>query len=255
LKEGLAAYFENGNKAWAPFYKGLLAEIEAREHADESLVEIEAALALAVEIDEHWTNSFLHRVRGEILLRRDPANPAPAENAFQAAVSIAREQGARTFELQAALPLAKLLKTNNRLLDAYDALAPALEGFAPTPELPAIAEAQALLAELAQSDAVRADRRNRAIRAKYAQAVYITEGATTAATKAAFERVDLSDFAKLSETEHVTALYGHFLQAVVSASGIGAWQLHARLFGCQSARKIDPLSASKIDPPEVVHGG
>jgi len=25
--------------------------------------------------------------------------------------------------------------------------------------------------------------------------------------------------------------------------------------GCQSARKIDPLSASKIDPPEVVHGG
>jgi hypothetical protein len=31
-----------------------------------------------------------HRVRGEILLKRDPHDPAPAEEAFRAAIAIAR---------------------------------------------------------------------------------------------------------------------------------------------------------------------
>ena len=39
----------------------------------------EVGLALAGETGEHWSDAFLHRLRGEILLKRDPANTAPGE--------------------------------------------------------------------------------------------------------------------------------------------------------------------------------
>src|SRR5215467_11125801 len=39
-------------------------------------------LALAGETGEHWCDAFLHRLRGEILLKRDPANTASPEDAF-----------------------------------------------------------------------------------------------------------------------------------------------------------------------------
>jgi hypothetical protein len=68
---------------------------------------------------------------------------------LKTAIALARRQGARSFELRAALSLAKLYQTTARLLDAHAVLAPALEGFAPTPEMPEIAAAQALLQRLA----------------------------------------------------------------------------------------------------------
>ena len=78
------------------------------------------------------------------------SNPAPAEEAFQRAIAIAKEQGARSWGLRAALSLAKLYQSTARPAEAHAILAPALEGFAPTPEMPEIAEAQGLLAEVAR---------------------------------------------------------------------------------------------------------
>jgi|SRR6516162_4580283 predicted ATPase len=100
-------------------------------------------------IAEHWSDAFLHRLGGEILLKRDPANTAPAEDAFLTAIAVAQQQRARSFELRATLSLARLYQSSNRAADAHAALAPALEGFLPTPEFPEIAEAQTLLAALA----------------------------------------------------------------------------------------------------------
>ena len=82
-------------------------------------------------------------------MQRDPANSAPAEDAFLTAVAVAKRQGTRSFELRAALSLAKLYQSTGRPADAYAVLAPALEGFAPTPEMPEIAKAQALIERLA----------------------------------------------------------------------------------------------------------
>ncbi len=87
----------------------------------------------------------MHRVRGEILLRLDPANVAPAEEAFLTAIAVAKQQATRSFELRAALALAKLYRLTGRAANAHAVLAPALEGFSPTPEMPEIAEAQTLL--------------------------------------------------------------------------------------------------------------
>ena len=113
------------------------------------MTRIDEALALAGETGEHWSDAFLHRLRGQILLKRDPANTASAEDAFLTAISIAQQQKARSFELRAALSLAKLYHSTDRPADAHTLLASALMGFSPTPEFPEIAEAQTLLAALA----------------------------------------------------------------------------------------------------------
>jgi predicted ATPase len=93
---------------------------------------------------------MLHRIRGEMLLKRDPGNPAPAEEAFQTAIAVAKQQATRSFGLRAAHSLARLYQSTGRPVDAHAVLAPALEGFSPTPAMPEIAEAQALMERLAE---------------------------------------------------------------------------------------------------------
>ena len=150
FREALAAYLCQGNKMNVPLFQGLIAELEAEgDDAHGALQRIDEALALANATGEHWTDSLLHRVRGAILLKRDPANPASAEQAFQTAIATAKEQGARSFELRAALSLAKFYQSTARPADARAVLAPALEGFSPSPEMPEIAEAEALMERLA----------------------------------------------------------------------------------------------------------
>ena len=82
---------------------GLLAELQSAAGAfDDALASIKQGLELAERTGGHRMDARLHRLRGDILAKRDPA---AAETAYN---RIAREQGARTFELQAALSLAKL---------------------------------------------------------------------------------------------------------------------------------------------------
>ena len=93
----------------------------------------------------------MHRIRAGILLTRDPASTAAAEQSLQAAIAIAQSQKALSFELRAALSLAKLYRAANRDADAHAVLAPAVEGFPPTQQFPGLTEAQALLAVLSES--------------------------------------------------------------------------------------------------------
>jgi hypothetical protein len=85
-----------------------------------------------------------------LLLKRDPASPAPAEEAFRTAVAVSKEQSTRSFERRAAMSLAKLYQSTGRPLEPHAILASALEVFSPTPEMPEIAEEQALLERLDQ---------------------------------------------------------------------------------------------------------
>ena len=95
------------------------------------------------------TTAETHRIRGEILLRGKSADTLTAEEAFFGAPSPSQaSRCARSFQLRAALSLAKLYQSNDRPAEAHAVLAPALEGFSPTPEMPEIAEAQTLLAAI-----------------------------------------------------------------------------------------------------------
>ena len=143
-------YISQGNRFFAPLFLGRLGELEARHASfEEALTSVDRAIRAAREGDIRFIDSLLHRIRGDILLWRDPANAAPAEEAYLTAIAVAREQGARSFGLLAALRLAKLYQSTGRPIDAHAILAPALEGFSATPQMPEIAEAQALVESLA----------------------------------------------------------------------------------------------------------
>jgi predicted ATPase len=150
LRRALADRVEQDVRFDAWFDMGLLAELETETLGGErALARIDEAIALTREVETRCNLPFLHLLRGKLLLDRDPSNPAPAEEAFQTALEIAKQQGARSWGLRAALSLAKLYQSTARPAEARGVLAPALEGFSPTPEMPEIAEAQALLAHLA----------------------------------------------------------------------------------------------------------
>ena len=129
LKQALASYLALGNKSGAPSFHGLLAELEAlRPDLDRALTTIDAGLANAEETGEHYTDPYLHRLRGEFLRIRSPGVADPAEEAFQTAIAIAKGQGARGYALLASHSLAKYQSTNaSGRRQAI--LAPALEGF------------------------------------------------------------------------------------------------------------------------------
>ena len=148
LQRALTSYADQGARVSARFFQALLAEIEAETLGESALARIEEALTDADEVEYRWDLAFIHRLHGNLLLKRNPDDPAAAEVAFQTAIAIAQEQGARSYELLAALSLAKLYQSTNRPAEAHAVLAPALEGFPPTPEMPEIAEAQALLAAI-----------------------------------------------------------------------------------------------------------
>ena len=109
LRQALTANAAQGNRVATPLGHGLLAELEATTRGpDAALTLIDRGLTISQEMGRLFTDPYLNRLRGEILLKRDPANPAPAEEAFQTAIAIAEEQGARSYVLLASLSLAKL---------------------------------------------------------------------------------------------------------------------------------------------------
>ncbi len=150
FRRELAACSDQGATINMAFFQALLAQLETDTMgAEAALKRIDDAMALAGQGDNCCYLAFIHRLRGEILLKRDPSNSVPAEEAFRTAIDVARQQSARSLGLQAALALAKLYQSTGRPAEAHAVLAPALEGFSPTPEMPEIAEARALMERLA----------------------------------------------------------------------------------------------------------
>ena len=149
MRRGVDLLRESGVLEFDGLLKMALAEAEAAAGdpacalrlADEALSTVERTGVRTFE-------SGLHRVRGQLMYGRDTAHLESAEGAFRSAITVAGDQGARSFGLQAVLALAKLYQSTGRPSDAHAVLAPALEGFAPTPEFPEIEEAQVLLAAI-----------------------------------------------------------------------------------------------------------
>jgi predicted ATPase len=146
MRRGIGIEREQGRVRFLPAAEAALAEAEAGAgDIDAGLRRLDDALAELDRTEQRWYEAEMHRIRAEILLKRDPADTAAAEQAFQTAIAIAQLQKARSFELRAALSLAiaKLYYAANR--DARAVLAPAVESFPPTRQFPELTEAQALL--------------------------------------------------------------------------------------------------------------
>ncbi len=186
---------------------------------DRAIAILDEALATADRLGYRAFEAELNRTRGEILLERDPANPAPAEEAFQTAIAIAKQQGTRSFELRAALSLAKLYQSTARPADAHAALAPALDGFSPTPQMPEIAEAQALLAALEETDEVRAEAAQRQrltqLQVAYGNALFAARGYGAPETTEAFAKARELASGDKDAPERLAADYGLWAGSLV----------------------------------------
>ena len=194
----------------------VLAEVEARAgDVDRALATLNEALETCDRTGHRSFEAELHRVRGKTLLKRDPHSLAPAAEAFQSAIAIARHQGARSFELRASLSMAKLYQSTSRPADAHAILAPALEGFSPRSEMAEIVEAQALLVSLAESDEVRAAeavrQRRLNLQIAYGQAMMWIKGFAAEETKTAFARA--AEFAGPVE-DAATRLVAYYAQCL-----------------------------------------
>jgi tetratricopeptide (TPR) repeat protein len=105
LATALAAQLGAGPGGRTPFTPCVVGVYATAGHRDRALEELDEALAFVERTDERAWSSELHRLRGELLWESDEAE---AERAFTRALEISREQGAKSFELRAALSRAKL---------------------------------------------------------------------------------------------------------------------------------------------------
>ncbi len=147
LRAGSSAYCATGATVWMPLYIALLAAAcEIAGQIEEAAARLDQALQLVERTGERWFAAELDRQRGQLLLRQ--GHPEAAEELYREALSIAREQEAKLWELRAAASLARLWRDQGRCAAARDLLAPVYgwftEGFA-TPDLKA---AKMLLDEL-----------------------------------------------------------------------------------------------------------
>jgi hypothetical protein len=110
---------------------------------------IAAALAEGEASGTHWVDAELLRLRGDLLVRLASNDQTEVETCFRTALSVAREQGSRGFELRAAVSLAHLLSARGRRDEARAILAPVYGWFTEGFDTADLQEAGALLDKVA----------------------------------------------------------------------------------------------------------
>jgi predicted ATPase len=125
----------------------------ARAHAELGQFEeawrcIGEAMTAVETTKEKWCEAEIQRAAGEITLMSPEPDAAKAEAYFERAISVARAQEAKSWELRAATSLARLWCKQGRRGEARDLLAPIYGWFTEGLGTRDLKEAKALLAEL-----------------------------------------------------------------------------------------------------------
>jgi predicted ATPase/class 3 adenylate cyclase len=149
ITAGLTAYRSTGATAWIPSYLSYLAKAyaelgqfdEAWRYSDEATTAIETT-------KETWWEADIRRRAGEIALMSPQPDAAKALACFEQALKVARAQQAKSWELRAAMSIARLYRDQGKRQQARDLLAPVYDWFSEGFGTLDLKEAKALLAEL-----------------------------------------------------------------------------------------------------------
>jgi len=156
-RQGIAAYRATGAALAVPWFYILLAEVSAHlGHIDDGLQALAEAHTLVEQQEERWWEAEIHRLRGVLLLRQTSAAAqqqtgtpqAEAETWLQRALDVARRQQAKSWELRAAMSLARLWQQQGKQAEAHELLASIYGWFTEGFDTADLQEAKALLEAL-----------------------------------------------------------------------------------------------------------
>jgi predicted ATPase len=152
MQEGLGAWRATGAELLLPHFLSFLAQAYGKAgEAEKGLALLAEALALVDENGECCWEAELNRIKGELLLNPDgkEARFRSAESCFRDALTIARRQGTRSWELRAATSLSRLWRREGRKEEAWELLQGVYGGFTEGFDTADLKEARALLDALA----------------------------------------------------------------------------------------------------------
>ena len=131
------------------YYDMLIADARLRlGQVEAAMAAARAGLTLAERTGERLRVAELHRLTAACHLAGPGDGPGAAEVALQAALTVARQQGARMWELRAACDLARLWSEQGERQKAYELLAPIYGWFTEGFDTPDLKTAKVLLDEL-----------------------------------------------------------------------------------------------------------
>jgi predicted ATPase len=121
------------------------AELGQNEQAQHSIGE---AMAAVETTKERWCEAEVYRTAGEIALMSPEHDEVKAEAYFDRALSVSRKQQAKSWELRAAMSMARLWRDQGKRQQAHDLLAPVYGWFTEGFDTLNLKEANALLEQL-----------------------------------------------------------------------------------------------------------
>ncbi len=127
------------------YYIDLLARTN---HADEGMTVLENAFVSYSDSGLTSWDAEFHRLKGVLLLSLSDGNGTEAEACFKQAIEIARGQSAKSFELRAAMELARLWQGQGKRSEARELLAPVYGWFTEGFDTADLKNAKALLDDL-----------------------------------------------------------------------------------------------------------
>jgi predicted ATPase len=148
LRQGMADWGDTGAQI-RPFALLLLAGAYGHMGQPEEELRVLAEAEVAAQArGEHFIEAELSRVKGELLLAQSTEHQATAATCFQQALTVARHQQAKSWELRAAMSLSRLWQRQGKRTEARELLAPLYGWFTEGFNTADLREAKALLMEL-----------------------------------------------------------------------------------------------------------
>jgi predicted ATPase len=117
---------------------------------EEALDLVAQGLTTAEQTGLRAVAAELYRLKGELLMIKDPGNVLESDRHLRTAIEIARRQAARLFELRATVSLARLLSGTNHRDEARTMLAEIYNWFTEGFDTGDLKQAKALLDELSR---------------------------------------------------------------------------------------------------------
>jgi class 3 adenylate cyclase/tetratricopeptide (TPR) repeat protein len=150
ITSGITSLRSTGATLYEPWHLWHLAMAYAEiGQPDDARRSIDDAIDKVERSKEKWCEAEVHRIAGEIALKSLAPDREKAETYFDRALAVARQQQAKSWELRAAMSMARLWRDQGKTQQARELLAPVYGWFTEGFDTLDLKEAKALLDELA----------------------------------------------------------------------------------------------------------